>query len=766
MATETEIERMVIRLVGDGSLYRQMMSQAASTTASVATSIQRNTNMIQKFTGVIENYASGAIRSIKGIVNAAGALTTMGLGSVGAGGAAGLLGLGGIAGAVSGAGWGISLAREAEKAAISFEVMLGSASAGKKMLEEITDFAAKTPFEMPGLRSAAQMMLNFGVAQDKIMPTLKALGDVSAGDSNKLHGLAYAYSQTQAAGRLMGGDLMQMVNYGFNPLEEMARKSGKSLQYMRDQMAAGKISAKMVEEAFISASGPGGKFFNMMEKQSNTFDGLMSTMADTVKLEVTKIGTMLIEKLNLKGLLKSAIAAGERVGPAISGAIGKALDWIIPKVQWAASMVGQGIEMLYPIFSYLADFASNAFKQIGYTIQDVGRFIGPIGPYIDTVKSSITSIVTSVREWIIENQNFLKTLSLIPMAIGAFLVAKAAIVSGAGAIGAALALVLNPIGLTVTAVTTLIYLWTTYTESGKAAASAVGEAFGFAYDQFGMLVALVKAGEIELAWKVTTTTFNLAWAESVKYLQQTWIGVKTYFAQSANLITHVFLVMWEGIKIAGMVTANALIMAFNAIVPKKFEIPEFDVSGPMENILKLKEDYQAVNKELLAMQDQEMAAAAAPADEARKAWEEAQRAANKVVAEEEEKKKNPGGNWLGTAMTLGSMAVDQIKELTGPAMDAASTAGKSVGGAYTAGVKSQMTAIDAVKAGGTEAYNLLSSFRSKFEVANNLTQGTGTKPEEKPMWGSLVAGVNTLIEVTREKAASAIELVPTALKGA
>lgn len=77
------------------------------------------------------------------------------------------------------------------------------------------------------------MMLSFGIAQDRIMPNIKALGDIAMGDRNKLNSLTLAFSQMTASGRLMGQDLLQMINAGFNPLSEISRKTGKSIGVLK-----------------------------------------------------------------------------------------------------------------------------------------------------------------------------------------------------------------------------------------------------------------------------------------------------------------------------------------------------------------------------------------------------------------------------------------------------------------------------------------------------------------------------------------------------
>jgi tape measure domain-containing protein len=196
-----------------------------------------------------------------------------------------------------------------EQAAISFEVLLGSGEKAQTMLKEIADFAEKTPFEFPDLANAAQMMLNFGLAAEDIMPNLQMLGDVSGGDANKLQSLTLAFSQMSSTGRLMGQDLLQMINAGFNPLNEISKTTGKSIGQLKKEMEGGAISADMVREAFKSATSAGGPFFQMMEKQSKSFMGLWSTLGDVT----SSLGRDMAGKILpvLKLIISDAITAGE-----------------------------------------------------------------------------------------------------------------------------------------------------------------------------------------------------------------------------------------------------------------------------------------------------------------------------------------------------------------------------------------------------------------------------------------------------------------------
>ena len=138
------------------------------------------------------------------------------------------------------------------------------------------------------------MMLSFGISMEKILPTIGMLGDVAMGSQEKMNSLTLAFSQVQSAGKMQGQDLLQMINAGFNPLQEISKKTGKSMGELRKEMEKGQISFQMVEDAFKSATSEGGRFYKMAEKQSQTVNGKWSTLMDAINTKFMKLG----EKLN------------------------------------------------------------------------------------------------------------------------------------------------------------------------------------------------------------------------------------------------------------------------------------------------------------------------------------------------------------------------------------------------------------------------------------------------------------------------------------
>lgn len=164
----------------------------------------------------------------------------------------------------------------------SFEVLVGNKDKATALFSEIKEFAVSTPMDMPQLAKGAQTLLSFGIAQEKVMPLLRQIGDISKGNAENFNGLVLAYAQMSSAGKLMSQDLMQMIGRGFNPLNEIARTTGKSLAQVKEEMAAGKLTVEDVQKAFETATSAGGQFNGMLAKQSKTLGGALSNLRGAI----------------------------------------------------------------------------------------------------------------------------------------------------------------------------------------------------------------------------------------------------------------------------------------------------------------------------------------------------------------------------------------------------------------------------------------------------------------------------------------------------
>lgn len=201
----------------------------------------------------------------------------------------------------SGIGAVTKLGMEAETTATAFEVLVGSEEKAAGLLKQLDKFAADTPFNKLQLTQNAQQMMNFGIASDKVMGYLQQLGDISGGNAERFSSLSLVFGQVSASGKLMGQDLLQFINAGFNPLKELEAMTGKSYKELQELMSKGEITFDHVAAAMANATGEGGKFHGMMEKQSQTLGGRWSTMVDTIQQKALSLFGKIAEPL--KGLL-------------------------------------------------------------------------------------------------------------------------------------------------------------------------------------------------------------------------------------------------------------------------------------------------------------------------------------------------------------------------------------------------------------------------------------------------------------------------------
>ena len=205
-----------------------------------------------------------------------------------------------------------------EQLAISFRVMTGSAQTGQELTDAIIKLGAKTPMTAQQLSKAAQLLLSFGESAENIIPDLKLLGDITGGEVNRFNQLSLAFAQVGANGRLMGQDLLQMVNAGFNPLQIISQKTGKSMGQLREEMSEGRISFQMVAQAMKDAAGEGGRYFGLMEQQSQSLNGRLSTLGDTWEQVAKSIGDAFAPAA--KTAVNALITLGENVQ--------KTIEWL------------------------------------------------------------------------------------------------------------------------------------------------------------------------------------------------------------------------------------------------------------------------------------------------------------------------------------------------------------------------------------------------------------------------------------------------------
>lgn len=210
---------------------------------------------------------------------------------------------------------GIEYNSTIEQLQTSFEVMTGSADKAIEIIEKLKDVGAKTPYELSGLAQTTQTLMQYGMSADEAYEATINLGDIAQGSAEKMQSIALAYGQMSSAGKVNMQDIKQMINAGFNPLQAIMEMTGETMAQVTARYEEGKISVDEVTQAMAYASSENGKYYQSMEKQSQTLSGQWSTLKDNLNellgTAVTPLSNFL--KDTLLPVINDILAGGEEM---------------------------------------------------------------------------------------------------------------------------------------------------------------------------------------------------------------------------------------------------------------------------------------------------------------------------------------------------------------------------------------------------------------------------------------------------------------------
>lgn len=284
-------------------MFQQLNSDVKAMRKSLDSINSKNVRRVGDDLETVSKQSKKATSGIKGFADKCnkmtGALSTIAavqLGSVFTGMAGGILNMG-IA--------SVQAAAQMRQYEIAFQTMLKSAEAGTQMLRDLQQFAAETPFDVPGVVSAGQQLMAFGFKAEEIIPMLTNLGDAASGLGLGTEGvsrLAYALGQMQTSGKLNAQDMMQLTSAGIAAWDMLAQAAGKTVAEMKDLCSKGAIDSKAAVQTIVA--GMNDQFGGMMAKTSDEVSGLLANIEETAGNTSAAVGKYLTEAFNIKGILK------------------------------------------------------------------------------------------------------------------------------------------------------------------------------------------------------------------------------------------------------------------------------------------------------------------------------------------------------------------------------------------------------------------------------------------------------------------------------
>ncbi|EHQ43465.1 tape measure protein [Myroides odoratus] len=330
----------------------------------------------------------------------------------------------------------LSAGMENDSYKVSFEVLLHSEKAAKKMMQDLSGIK----MDQGALSGAAEGMLRQGVDQKDVTPLLSSMGDISGGDGESLGRLAAAYTQVNNEGKLLSGTLNQLIGAGFNPLLQMSQSTGKSMEELKAEMDQGLISTDRLKQAFFDATGEGGQFHNMLEKQADTLGGKWEDF---------------MRKIN-GGLLQLYIVIGPVVeklvefGGAAFDAVANGLGWLVNKIEEGNPLV-------------LGFALAVGAVMLALAVMKTGMFLAAIGQAALTTVTNLSSLAW----W---KLNAAMLANPITLFIAAFIFVISLVASAIyyfDTWGSTILTMLGPVGTLINAIVLIGRHWDSITEAFK-----------------------------------------------------------------------------------------------------------------------------------------------------------------------------------------------------------------------------------------------------------------------------------------------------------
>lgn len=301
--------------------------------------------------------------------------------------------------------YGTSYNSQIEQFQTSFEVMSGSAQKAAETIETLKKMGAATPFELPDLAETTQLLMNYGFTADDAISKMSMLGDIAQGDSEKMKRIATAYGQMSSAGKVMLEDIKQMIEAGFNPLQEISQATGESMESLYARISAGELTVEEITASIQRSTSEGGKYFQSMEKQSKTAAGQISTLKDNFQQLAGAIAgdtsSALSEEFlpllnEMIGTLQTAFEQGGLDG--LAEAFGDSLaQLVVIAAEKIPSLMAMGSDVIASIAQGIRDNADAIFDSFLEVLMSLPGFVVEnLGILLDVGSIFITKLCDGV----------------------------------------------------------------------------------------------------------------------------------------------------------------------------------------------------------------------------------------------------------------------------------------------------------------------------------------------------------------------------------
>lgn len=274
----------------------------------------------------------------------------------------------------------LKAAADQEQLQIAFTTMLGSAEKATAMVENLNQFAAETPFQSSEVQSAARMLIGYGVAAEDVTGTMRQLGDISAGLNIPLGDMAYLFGTARVQGRLFAADINQFSGRGVPIIKALAATMGVAEGSIKGMVEEGKVGFPELQAALNYLTEDGSQFGGLMEAQSQSINGMISTLKDSIELSMAAIGKTIVEQFDLKTKLASALEWTTQMKDALLNlaATNPQLFQLGVIIAGVAAMAGPALLALGTAVTFAGTAIGGLSAVIGFLLSPVGLLVAAV----------------------------------------------------------------------------------------------------------------------------------------------------------------------------------------------------------------------------------------------------------------------------------------------------------------------------------------------------------------------------------------------------
>ena len=184
----------------------------------------------------------------------------------------------------------IEVRGEFEKLQIAFEAALKSKEKADRLMADIVQMAATTPFSLLEVAGGAKRLIAFGESAETVLTTLSSIGDIAAGTGSDINGLSLAYGQVMTKGKLMSQEMYQFAERGVPIIAELAKVMDVSDSEIAKLVETGKVGFKEVQQVMFNLTSEGGRFYQLTAEQAKSLAGQYSNLGDAIDKMFNDIG--------------------------------------------------------------------------------------------------------------------------------------------------------------------------------------------------------------------------------------------------------------------------------------------------------------------------------------------------------------------------------------------------------------------------------------------------------------------------------------------